>query len=1083
MKINTSNPPFELEPKNFELLFKLIFNQQFQFMAILSPEGRVIDVNDFALTSQGVTREDYIGKYFWESPAWCNFPKWKKIWKTRLVKASEQTGAILTEDTFQVDDGSIRFADASTTAIYDPNNGQLVGFIVQAIDTTNRRTTENKIRKNEARLQFILKGNNIGDWELNLTDHTAYRSLKHDQIFGYDSLLVEWSYETFLEHVVPEDRACVDKKFQRAISNKTNWNFECRIRTKDGEIRWITASGGHLFDKTGIAEEMTGIVQDITQKKETELDNLRYSAELKSLFEALPDIYFRMKLDGTILDYQAQNKDEWYIKSKNLIGKRIQDIFSKKIGKLFQSKIEEMIQTEKTVEMKYELPINDEVIHFEARLNRLSINDQLVCVVRDVTQEFKSKEILAISEQRFRTIFEQAAIGVAMVNPKTGGFIRINQRFCDMLGYSEEEMLDEKTYRNITHPDDLNISYDYVNRVLEGRTEHSLKKRYLHRSGHTIWVELTVTPTNKTNSKTQPLIAVIQNISKRKEAEERLKLAANVFTHAGESIIITDATGTIIDVNDTFTATTGYSSEEAIGLNPRFLQSGRQSTDFYVDMWQCLLAEGQWTGELWNRRKSGEVYAEIKTISAVRDEQGNTTHYVALGSDITPMKEHQEELERIANYDLLTNLPNRVLLADRLSQAMFQCRRHEKSLAVAFLDLDGFKQVNDVHGHDIGDELLIALSLRMNRALREGDTLARIGGDEFVAVLADLSRVEDCEPVLKRLLLAASTPMTINENVINLSASIGVTFYPQDNMDADLLMRHADQAMYVAKETGKNRYHLFDTAQDDAIKVQRESLEAIRSALDNHQFVLYYQPKVNMRTGTVTGVEALIRWQHPERGLLNPIEFLPVIENNFMSIELGEWVIDTVLTQISQWQTMGLKLQVSTSVNISALQLQQSDFTEKLKTLLAAHPNVEPSYLVLEILETSALDDVIHASKIMDACMAIGVNFALDDFGTGYSSLTYLRRLPAKVIKIDQTFVRDMLHDPDDLAIVEGVIGLAKSFKREVIAEGVETIQHGTALLNLGCELAQGYGIAKPMPASDIPAWVHEWQPDVSWKI
>ena len=575
----------------------------------------------------------------------------------------------------------------------------------------------------------------------------------------------------------------------------------------------------------------------------------------------------------------------------------------------------------------------------------------------------------------------------------------------------------------------------------------------------------------------------LTDITERKKAEEKITLAANVFSHAREGIIITDTTGTIIDVNNTFTTTTGYSREEVIGQNPRILQSGRQSPQFYADMWQALLKEDYWSGEVWNRRKNGEVYAEIKTISAVRDEQGITTHYVALGNDITQMKEHQNQLEHIAHYDVLTSLPNRVLLADRLSQAMLQCSRHNQSLAVVFLDLDGFKVVNDAHGHDVGDELLIALSLRMKEALREGDTLARFGGDEFVAVLADLSTVEDCEPILERFLLAASEPVTIDDVVLKVSASIGVTLYPQDNVVADQLMRHADQAMYVAKELGKNRYHLFDTAEDNAVKVQRESLEAIRGALNNQQFVLYYQPKVNMKTGSVTGFEALIRWQHPERGLLNPIDFLPVIENHPMSIEMGEWVIDSALSQISQWQAMGLNLSLNISVNIAAVQLQQPDFTQRLTTLLASHPDVEPYNLELEVLETSALEDVLHVSRIMNACMALGVNFALDDFGTGYSSLTYLRRLPANIIKIDQTFIRDMLHDPDDLAIVEGVIALAQSFKRDVIAEGVETIEHGTALLQLGCDLAQGYGIARPMPASDIPAWISDWKPDVSWQI
>ncbi|TWX45846.1 putative bifunctional diguanylate cyclase/phosphodiesterase [Colwellia hornerae] len=575
---------------------------------------------------------------------------------------------------------------------------------------------------------------------------------------------------------------------------------------------------------------------------------------------------------------------------------------------------------------------------------------------------------------------------------------------------------------------------------------------------------------------------VIANKEKDKQTED-LVIAASVFTHAREGISITDTTGTIVDVNDMFTTITGYSKEEAIGQNSRILESTIQSPEFYVNMWQAILKDGFWSGEVWNCRKNGEVYPEMLNISSVKDVDGQIIYYVALFTDITPMKEHQNQLEHIAHYDLLTNLPNRVLLADRLSQAMLQCSRNEQSLAVVFLDLDGFKAVNDAHGHDMGDELLIALSLRMKAALREGDTLARIGGDEFIAVLADLSKVEDCEPVLERLLLAASESVKVGDVIVNISTSIGVTLYPQDAVNADQLIRHADQAMYVAKESGKNRYHLFDTAQDEAIKVQRESLEAIRSALDEQQFVLYYQPKVNMKTGSVMGVEALIRWQHPKRGLLNPIDFLPVIENNPMSIEMGEWVIDNALTQISQWQTKGLNLPVSISVNIAAVQLQQPDFTQRLTTLLAAHPDVEPRYLELEVLETSALDDVQHVSTTMINCIALGVSFALDDFGTGYSSLTYLRRLPAKLIKIDQSFVRDMLSDTDDFAIVEGVIALAKSFKREVIAEGVETIEHGKALLQLGCHLAQGYGIAKPMPACDVPTWVNDWKPDASWQV
>jgi predicted signal transduction protein with EAL and GGDEF domain len=376
--------------------------------------------------------------------------------------------------------------------------------------------------------------------------------------------------------------------------------------------------------------------------------------------------------------------------------------------------------------------------------------------------------------------------------------------------------------------------------------------------------------------------------------------------------------------------------------------------------------------------------------------------------------------------------------------------------------------------------LLIAVANRMKHALREGDTLARLGGDEFVAVLGDLSDGSDSLQLLNRLLANAALPMVIDGQQIQVSASIGVTFYPQAQaIDGDQLLRQADQAMYQAKLAGKGRYHIFDAKQDSSIRLHHESLERIRIALSEHEFVLYYQPKVNMRTGKVIGAEALIRWQHPERGLLTPALFLPVIEDNSMAIAVGEWVIDTALTQAEHWRTAGLDIPIS--VNIGGHQLQQTNFVERLCTILKSHPQVNPSRLELEILETTALGDIAKISQLIESCEQLGVGFALDDFGTGYSSLTYLKRLRVKVLKIDQSFVRDMLNDPDDRAILEGVLGLAKAFHREVIAEGVETVAHGSLLLQLGCDMAQGYGIARPMPANEMPAWSLAWRPAITW--
>ena len=570
-----------------------------------------------------------------------------------------------------------------------------------------------------------------------------------------------------------------------------------------------------------------------------------------------------------------------------------------------------------------------------------------------------------------------------------------------------------------------------------------------------------------------------ENITEFKLIEEKLSLPAKVFSHAHEGIMITDSAGIIIDVNEAFTYITGYSRAESVGQNLRFLESGRQSSDFYVDMWNEITRTGYWVGEVWNRRKNGDVYAEIMTISGVCDSEGNIQNFVALFSDITNIKNYQSQLEQIAHYDALTQLPNRTLLSDRLAQTLLHCQRNNKSVAIVFIDFDGFKAVNDTHGHAVGDRLLITMSHRMKQALREGDTLARIGGDEFVAVLTDLDKINSCKPLLDRLLLAASAPVFVENIMLNITASLGVTIYPEDNVNADMLLRHADQAMYEAKGMGKNRYHLFDIEQDITLKTHRESLETVRFALTNQQFLLYYQPIVDMKLGKVMGLEALIRWQHPDRGLLPPIEIPTLFEDNPLSIELGEWVLNSVLTQIKQWQNIGLDLHVS--VNISALQLQHKNFVSRLAQIISLHPDVEPNSLELEVMETAAFNDLEQVTNVIQDCLDMGIRFALDDFGTGYSSLAYLRFLPATSVKIDQMFIATMLTNPGDRAIVEGVIGLSKAFKCQVIAEGVETSEQGKALLEMGCNLAQGYAIAKPMPASDIPAWIKNWEPDARW--
>lgn len=637
------------------------------------------------------------------------------------------------------------------------------------------------------------------------------------------------------------------------------------------------------------------------------------------------------------------------------------------------------------------------------------------------------------------------------------------------------------------HPDDVEKMASSMHASASTLTPWRHEFRIKNKDGRIRWLQGDALPQREANGGTS-WCGVITDISYRKEAELALKAANNQSRHFREAL---DHVSSFIYMKDSRFRYiyANRAALEQFGCNNNTLLGGQDDQFFSAEMAQLLresdnrvLAGESISEEVEVTGKDGRhiVYMDVKTPIYDDINQKEIIGLIGIRTDITLLKNSEQQLRQLAHFDPLTKLHNRVLLSDRLSQAMSQARRHQQCLAIAYLDLDGFKAINDTHGHEAGDYLLMTVAARMKDVIREGDTLARVGGDEFVAILLDLKDSHHCKPQLNRLLQAAATPVNMNGLELNVTASLGVTFYPQpEELEPEQLLRQADQAMYQAKLSGKNRYYLFDTEQDRDMRTHHENLDHVRHALHHSEFVLYYQPKVNMRNGTVVGVEALIRWQHPARGLLSPAHFLPAIEEHPLAIELGNWVIDAALQQIREWINQGLTLPVS--VNISARQLRQSHFVEQLQNLLGHYPDINPALLELEILETSALGDLAQISERLHQCRRLGIGISLDDFGTGYSSLTYLKQLPAGMVKIDQSFVRDILEDPEDLTILDGVISLARAFNRDVIAEGVETIQHGDMLLRIGCDLAQGYGIARPMPAAGLAAWVNSWQSPSHW--
>ncbi|WP_415895489.1 EAL domain-containing protein [Neptuniibacter sp. PT34_22] len=569
------------------------------------------------------------------------------------------------------------------------------------------------------------------------------------------------------------------------------------------------------------------------------------------------------------------------------------------------------------------------------------------------------------------------------------------------------------------------------------------------------------------------------DITERKEFEQKLQLSANVFTHAREGIMITERDGTIIDVNDALLQITGYARNDVIGEKPSIFNSGHHGREFYHTLWKDITEKGYWSGELWNKRKNGEIYAQMLTISAVDDEADG--HFVALLSDITTIKEQQKKLELIANFDPLTGLPNRRYIIELLHEKMIDAVDQKSPLAVFYLDLDGFKVINDTHGHEYGDKLLVTLANRMSEAMEQHDIVGRVGGDEFIGAFFEQAENSFADKFV-HLLEDLSKPVFIDDYSLQVSASIGITFYPQErDTDADKLVREADQAMYQAKLSGKNRYHFFDAEKDQYLRGQHQAVEEIRRALEEDEFVLYYQPKVNMATGEVVGAEGLIRWHHPDDGIIMPGAFIPTISTHPLSVDIDDWVILTALQQIEEWAKVGLDIPVS--INISPLQLQDAEFSKRLQKLLSEVSPSVVSKLSLEVVESHALESMSTALKALEECKTMGISFSLDDFGTGYSSMSYLKRLPVEEVKVDRCFVSGMLNNSEDLAILSATIGLAKAFDKRILVEGVESEEQGTCLLDLGYREAQGYFISKPVPADEFRRWLDGWKAPINWTV
>ena len=684
----------------------------------------------------------------------------------------------------------------------------------------------------------------------------------------------------------------------------------------------------------------------------------------------------------------------------------------------------------------------------------------LVVVIRDITHLVETQELLRISEEKFANAFHAYPDGLLISRLEDGTLIDVNEGFTRLTGYRRDEVISRSTLEL-----GLWVDTEDRKRLISLVRHHTLTQGFTapvrDRNGGIRQCEMSAHRISIDGE--DCVLTIARDITERQLMQEKLQQAATVFESTAEGVMITDTRQRITAVNRAFSEITGYSEQEALGRSPSLLSSGQHDSSFYLAMWNQLERDGHWQGEIWNRRKTGELYPEWLTISAVHNPQGEITHFVGVFADISTLKYAQARLDYQAHHDPLTGLPNRLLFESRLNHALDEAREESRLGAVLFIDLDRFKHINDSLGHPIGDLLLKAIAERLRDQLRDVDTVARLGGDEFIILLPGLHQESDAEHVARKLLNAFTAPFQADGHEFCVSASVGIALFPKDGDDAPTLVKNADAAMYRAKSRGRSRIEYY-TRELTYLATERMALETeLRRALERDELQLYYQPKLSLESGLLVGAEALVRWYHPLFGEISPERFIPLAEDCGLILPLGDWVLEHACQQMGEWQKLHAPFG-PLSVNLAGAQLGQPQLIERLEQLLE-QSGLEPSRLQLEITESFIMNQTEEALAVLHGLKRLGVQLAIDDFGTGYSSLSYLKRLPLDILKIDKSFIRGLPDDPHDAAITRAIIALGRSMQLTVIAEGVETEGQQSFLTHEGCEQIQGFVLSPPLPA------------------
>jgi diguanylate cyclase (GGDEF)-like protein/PAS domain S-box-containing protein len=867
-------------------------------------------------------------------------------------------------------------------------------------------------------------------------------------------------------------------------SNAASGSINIRLRHADGRIRCIKgeytkSTDTKLTDTTAMDITGSGVTLALLLQDAKDLWRQQEDQFMMSSFAAMLDntgdyIFFKDR------NHVFTGANQTLVSTKNcanVIGQTDYDLFSEFLADIYYSLEKRVFASSKA---EYEV---QEILDADGNKGWVDNrkypikNDNgeiigLFGMARNITESKRVAAALAEYKERLSLAIASNGIGVWDWDLQTlklkwddSMYLLFDIPQTDFNGSFE-------AWEATLHPDDRVRAEQEVQDAISGKKTFNTEFRIIFKSGIVRHIRAVAKVFRDENGKPLRMLGTNIDITQQKKADSEMKLAAIIF-ESQESMMVTDANCIILRINKAFTKITGYEAAEVIGKTPKFLNSGKQNKAFYTAMWESIVSQGIWEGEVYNRRKNGEIYITKLSVSEVKDSVGVITNYVSIHTDITSSKAAADTIEMLAYYDSLTQLPNRRLLLDKLNQALGASSRSGQRGALVFLDLDNFKSLNDTLGHSFGDLLLQQVAARLTASVRRNDTVSRIGGDEFVILLESLSgnsveAATQAKIVAEKIISILNEPYTLNTHTYSSTASIGIALFNGREKVSEDLLRHADIAMYESKSEGRNTLRFFDPAMQEVINGRAKVERELRVAIAQHQFELYYQVQVG-RDGEAVGAEALIRWRHPERGIVFPLDFIPLAEEVGLILAIGKWVIDTACLQLKAWQKMPLANDLVLAVNVSAKQFHQKDFVEQVYTAIERH-GVNPALLKLELTESMLLNDIDNIILKIHRLKAIGVQFSLDDFGTGYSSLQYLKKLPLTQLKIDKSFVRDLTSNAGDRAIVSTIIAMAQSFGIEVIAEGVETAEQQKCLLDKGCFYYQGYLFSKPLPIDAFEA-------------